>query len=67
MIPRADPVRLAVPKAIVTLTSGHAPSAELAQDILRFCNERLGPYKRIRKIVFGDFSKSNLGKSAAPS
>lgn len=52
----------AVPKAIVTLTSGHAPSAELAQDILRFCSERLGPYKRIRKIEFADLPKTILGK-----
>lgn len=62
VIPSADPVRLAVPKAIVTLTSGHAPSAELAQDILRFCNERLGPYKRIRKIEFADLPKTISGK-----
>lgn len=62
VIPSADPVRLAVPKAIVTLTAGHAPSAELAQDILRFCNERLGPYKRIRKIEFADLPKTISGK-----
>jgi acetyl-CoA synthetase len=62
VIPSADPVRLAVPKAIVMLTSGHAPSAELAQDILRFCNERLGPYKRIRKIEFAELPKTISGK-----
>lgn len=62
VIPSADPVRLAVPKAIVTLTSGHAPSAKLAQDIMRFCNERLGPYKRIRKIEFADLPKTISGK-----
>lgn len=62
VIPSADPVRLAVPKAIVTLTAGYAPSAELAQDILRFCNERLGPYKRIRKIEFADLPKTISGK-----
>lgn len=62
VIPSFDPVRLAVPKAIVVLTTGHAPSADLAQDILRFCRERLGPYKRIRKIEFAELPKTISGK-----
>ena len=62
VIPSFDPVRLAVPKAIVTLIAGRAPTADLAQDILRFCSERLGPYKRIRKIEFADLPKTISGK-----
>lgn len=62
VIPSFDPVRLAVPKAVVTLTAGHTPSAELARDLLAFCNDRLGPYKRIRKIEFAPPPKTISGK-----
>jgi acetyl-CoA synthetase len=62
VIPSFDPVRLAVPKAVVTLTAGHTPSEELARDILAFCRERLGPYKRIRKIEFAPLPKTISGK-----
>ncbi|KQP21080.1 AMP-binding protein [Pseudorhodoferax sp. Leaf265] len=62
VIPSFDPVRLAVPKAVVTLTAGHTPSEELARDILAFCRARLGPYKRIRKIEFAPLPKTISGK-----
>ncbi|MFT3802037.1 MAG: AMP-binding protein [Burkholderiaceae bacterium] len=62
VIPSPDPLRLAVPKAIVTLTAGHRPSAELARDILAFCRERLSPYKRIRRIEFDELPKTISGK-----
>jgi acetyl-CoA synthetase len=62
VIPSFDPVRLAVPKAIVTLGTGYEPSADLAGDILRFCRERLAPYKRIRKLEFMALPKTISGK-----
>ncbi|QTD43845.1 AMP-binding protein [Ottowia testudinis] len=52
IVPSPDPVRLAVPKAFVTLAAGQHPSAELAQEILAFARERLAPYKRVRRIEF---------------
>ncbi|HET7526183.1 MAG TPA: AMP-dependent synthetase, partial [Burkholderiaceae bacterium] len=52
--PSPDPMRLAVPKAFVTLARGQTPTAELARDILAFARERLSPYKRVRRIEFVD-------------
>ena len=56
VVPSPDPLRLAVPKAVVTLVAGHEPSAELAEDILRFARARLAPYKRIRRLEFAERS-----------
>jgi acetyl-CoA synthetase len=57
-----DPVRLAVPKAYVLLAAGQSPSGELAQSIMAFCRERVAPYKRIRRVEFGDLPKTISGK-----
>jgi acetyl-CoA synthetase len=62
VVPSPDPVRLAVPKAIVTLRAGHLPSRELAQEILRYCRGNLAPYKRIRRLEFGELPKTISGK-----
>jgi len=62
VIPSPDPLRLAVPKAVVTLVAGHEPSARLAEDILRFVRVRLAPYKRIRRIEFAPLPKTISGK-----
>ena len=62
VVPAPDPIRLAVPKAYVLLAAGAAPSPELARDIMAFCRERVAPYKRIRRIEFGDLPKTISGK-----
>jgi acetyl-CoA synthetase len=62
VVPSPDPLRLAVPKAYVLLTSGQQPSAELAKDIMEFCRTRVAPYKRIRRVEFGDLPKTISGK-----
>ncbi len=62
VVPSPDPLRLAVPKAVVTLVAGHQPSRELAEDILRFVRDRLAPYKRIRRIEFAELPKTISGK-----
>ncbi|HLT25692.1 MAG TPA: AMP-binding protein [Zeimonas sp.] len=62
VVPSPDPVRLAVPKAFVVLVAGRKPDAETAADILRFCRERLAPYKRIRRLEFTDLPKTISGK-----
>jgi acetyl-CoA synthetase len=50
VVPSPDPIRLAVPKAFVTVNV--SPSEELATAIMEFCQERVAPYKRIRRLEF---------------
>jgi acetyl-CoA synthetase len=62
IVPSPDPVRLAVPKAFVSLVAGQSASAELAGDILQFVRGRLAPYKRIRRLEFSELPKTISGK-----
>ncbi len=62
VVPSPDPVRLSVPKAYVLLAAGRVASPELAQSIMAFCRERVAPYKRIRRVEFGDLPKTISGK-----
>jgi len=62
VIPSPDPIRLAVPKAIVILRAGYLPSPELAHAILAFAKSRLASYKRIRILEFGELPKTLSGK-----
>src|SRR5499427_8803170 len=62
VVPSPDPVRLAVPKAYVTLAAGAAPSPETALAILAYARGRLAPYKRVRRLEFADLPKTISGK-----
>jgi acetyl-CoA synthetase len=62
VVPSPDPVRLAVPKAYVTLAATHEPTRETALSIMRFAREQLAPYKRIRRLEFGPLPKTISGK-----
>ena len=62
VVPSPDPVRLAVPKAIVAVVADREPSRDLALDILRLTRKRLAPYKRIRRIEFTELPKTISGK-----
>jgi acetyl-CoA synthetase len=62
VVPAPDPIRLAVPKAYVVLAAGHSPTAETARAILAYCREHLAPYKRIRRLEFGELPKTISGK-----
>jgi acetyl-CoA synthetase len=62
VVPSPDPVRLAVPKAYVTLAGGAAPTADTALAILAYARERLAPYKRVRRLEFADLPKTISGK-----
>ena len=62
VVPAPDPLRLAVPKAFVTLVAGAAPTRETAADIFRHLRARLAPYKRVRRIEFADLPKTISGK-----
>jgi acetyl-CoA synthetase len=62
VVPSPDPLRFAVPKAVVALRAGVEPSPAVARSILAFCRQRLAPYKRIRRIEFGELPKTISGK-----
>ena len=62
VVPSPDPMRFAVPKAVVTLVAGYEPGRELAEDILRFVRDRVAPYKRIRRLEFAELPKTISGK-----
>ena len=62
VVPSPDPLRLAVPKAYVTLTAGAEPTDETALAIFAYTRERLAPYKRVRRLEFSDLPKTISGK-----
>jgi acetyl-CoA synthetase len=62
VVPAPDPVRLAVPKAYVSLVNGAEPSAEVAASIFAHLRARLAPYKRIRRLEFAELPKTISGK-----
>ena len=62
VVPSPDPIRLAVPKAFIVLTSGHAPDRQTALSIFRHCRVALAPFKRVRRIQFAELPKTISGK-----
>jgi acetyl-CoA synthetase len=62
VVPSPDPLRLAVPKAYVTLAAGFEPSADTAFAILSYARGRLAPYKRVRRLEFAELPKTISGK-----
>jgi acetyl-CoA synthetase len=63
VVPSPDPIRLAIPKAFVLLTSGAERSPETALSIFRHLHTRLAPFKRIRRIeIVTDLPKTISGK-----
>jgi acetyl-CoA synthetase len=62
VVPAPDPLRLAVPKAYVTLAPGFAPGAEIALSILAHARRVLAPYKRVRRVEFAELPKTISGK-----
>jgi acetyl-CoA synthetase len=62
VVPAPDAVRLAVPKAYITLAPGHEPTEETALSVLRYARERLNPYQRVRRIEFTELPKTISGK-----
>ena len=63
VIPAHDPIRHTIPKAFVLLTPEIAVTRELALSIFRHANERLAPFKRIRRLEFvNELPKTISGK-----
>src|SRR5438105_3681043 len=52
VVPSPDPLRLAVPKAFVTLAKDRTPGTALAREILAFARERRAPDKPVRRLEF---------------
>ncbi|SDB82897.1 acetyl-CoA synthetase [Raineyella antarctica] len=62
VVPAPDAVRLAVPKAYITLAPGIEHSRETALSILSHAKDHLAPYLRVRRIEFGELPKTISGK-----
>lgn len=62
VVPSPDPKRLAVPKGYIVLAPGYEPTRETALSIFRYTRENLAPYKRLRRLEFGDLPKTISGK-----
>ncbi|MER6944594.1 AMP-binding protein [Nonomuraea sp. NPDC000554] len=62
VVPADDPVRLAVPKAFVTLAPGFEPDETTARSIFEHSRRELAPYKRVRRLEFGELPKTISGK-----
>lgn len=62
VVPAPDALRLAVPKAYITLASGWEPGKETARLLFEHSRAVLSPYKRIRRIEFAELPKTVSGK-----
>lgn len=62
VVPAPDPLRLAVPKAYVTLTAAGKPDRATALSIFQHMRGRLAPFKRVRRLEFSDLPKTISGK-----
>jgi acetyl-CoA synthetase len=62
VVPAPDAIRLAVPKAYVTLTAGSTPDRSTALSIFQHLRETLAPFKRVRRLEFTELPKNTAGK-----
>ncbi|WP_405823722.1 AMP-binding protein [Streptomyces sp. NBC_01390] len=62
VVPAPDELRLAVPKAYVVLAAGWEPGPDTAKVLFEHSREVLAPYKRLRRLEFGDLPKTVSGK-----
>jgi acetyl-CoA synthetase len=62
VVPSPDPLRLAVPKAFVSLAQGHAADRDTALSIFRHLRDHLAAFKRVRRLEFADLPKTISGK-----
>ena len=63
VVPTPDPIRLALPKAYVSLVPGTALTRDTALSIFKYVHARLAPFKRIRRIeLVTELPKTISGK-----
>ncbi|MFM9591136.1 AMP-binding protein [Streptomyces scabiei] len=62
VVPAPDEVRLAVPKAYIVLAAGWEPGPDTAKVLFEHSRTVLAPYKRLRRLEFGELPKTVSGK-----
>ncbi|MGW7282679.1 AMP-binding protein [Streptomyces sp. NPDC054844] len=62
VVPAPDELRLAVPKAYIVLAAGWEPGPDIAKVLFEHSREALAPYKRVRRLEFGELPKTVSGK-----
>ena len=62
VVPAPDAMRMAVPKAYVTLTANASPDRATALSIFQHLRETLAPFKRVRRLEFSELPKTISGK-----
>ncbi|MFD9130978.1 AMP-binding protein [Streptomyces bottropensis] len=62
VVPAPDELRLAVPKAYIVLAAGWEPGPDTAKVLFEHSRTVLAPYKRLRRLEFGDLPKTVSGK-----
>ncbi|WP_405933761.1 AMP-binding protein [Streptomyces sp. NBC_00827] len=62
VVPAPDELRLAVPKAYVVLAAGWEPGPDTAKVLFEHSRTVLAPYKRLRRLEFGELPKTVSGK-----
>ncbi|MDN3250553.1 AMP-binding protein [Streptomyces mutabilis] len=62
VVPAPDELRLAVPKAYIVLAAGWEPGPDTAKVLFEHSREVLAPYKRLRRLEFGELPKTVSGK-----
>ncbi|MFH8976698.1 AMP-binding protein [Streptomyces sp. NPDC017890] len=62
VVPAPDELRLAVPKAYVVLAAGWEPGPDTAKVLFEHSRDTLAPYKRVRRLEFGELPKTVSGK-----
>jgi acetyl-CoA synthetase len=62
VVPAPDELRLAVPKAYVVLAASWEPGPDTAKVLFEHSREVLAPYKRLRRLEFGELPKTVSGK-----
>ena len=62
VVPAPDPIRMAVPKAYITLTASSTPDRATALSIFQHLRTTLAPFKRVRRLEFSDLPKTISGK-----
>ncbi|MBZ6085330.1 AMP-binding protein [Streptomyces olivaceus] len=62
VVPAPDALRLAVPKAYIVLAAGWQPGPDTAKVLFEHSRSTLAPYKRLRRLEFGELPKTVSGK-----
>src|SRR4029077_11306518 len=62
VVPAPDPMRMAVPKAYVTLIANALPDRATSLSIFQHLRGTLAPFKRVRRLEFSELPKTISGK-----